>query len=201
MPSWPTVVLVLGSALVGALAGLAGARLQRRTAIEQLIHEDAKAREQLIHEDAEAWRKVLVETTGAFIDSWHEFRWFLRARSMEGSEAPVFDETAREQLDPLGTRCAQTIDKVMLVFGKKTEVGQAADAVDKRIWDVKQAVLKSKTPWSGENAEAKIEVRNLLDAANTAHREFVERAHDVCEPPSYQRALRGDERDVPRSGT
>ena len=172
MTSWTTVTLVLGSAVIGALAGLAGAWLQRLT-----------AREQLIHEEAEPWRKVLVETTGAFIDSWHEFRWFLRARSMEGSEAPVFDETAKEQLESLGTRCAQTIDKVMLVFGKTTDAGKAAKAVDDRIWELKKLVHISGTPW---NSEARIEVRNLLDVANTAHLDFVEKAHDACEPRSWR---------------
>lgn len=66
------MTLVLGGALIGALAGFAGAWLQRLT-----------AREQLIHEEVEPWRKVLVETTGAFVDSWHEFS-MVPTRAIDG---------------------------------------------------------------------------------------------------------------------
>ncbi len=171
LPAWATVVLALGGAAIGALAGLTGAALQRRT-----------AKDQLTHEETEAWRKVLVETTGAFIDAWHEFRWFLRARSMESPEAPKFDTNARQQLDPLSTRCAQTIDKVMLVFGKTTECGKAAEEVDEKIWELKKEVHRTRIPW---NTGTKRKIANLLDATNKAHVEFVRRAHVACQPERW----------------
>jgi hypothetical protein len=55
------------------------------------------------------------------------------------------------------------------------------------IWELKKPVHISSTPW---NAKTKIEVRNLLDVANTTHLEFVEKAHDACEPRSWQRQQR-----------
>src|SRR4029077_16511371 len=120
-------------ALIGALTGLTGAFLQRRS-----------ARDELVHKETEAWRTPLFETTEEFIDAWHEFRAFLRARTIE-SEALPFDTKAKQQVDPLGTKCAQTIDKVMLVFGRTTECGQAAAELDKEIWRLKQLVLRTPT--------------------------------------------------------
>ncbi len=175
--AWATVVLALGVATIGALAGLTGAYLQRRTATDQLVHEET-----------EPWRKVLVETTGAYIDAWHEFRSFLRARSIESDEAPPFDAKAREQIDPLGTKCAQTIDKVMLVFGKTTKCGEAAAQLDEEIWNLKQVVLKTPTGPTGWDATTKRKIADLLDAVNNAHNEFVERAHIACKPTRWKEA-------------
>lgn len=173
--AWATVVLALGVAAVGALAGLTGAYLQRRT-----------AKDQLVHEETEPWRKVLIETAGAYIDAWHEFRSFLRARSIESDEAPPFDAKAKEQVDPLGTKCAQTIDKVMLVFGKTTECGKAAARLDEEIWNLKQVVLRTPTGPTGWDATAKRKIAHLLDAVNNAHNEFVERAHIASQPTSWK---------------
>ena len=172
--AWATVVLALGVAAIGALAGLTGAYLQRLT-----------AKDQLVHEETEPWRKVLVETTGAYIDAWHEFRSFLRARSIESDEALPFDTDAREQIDPLGTKCAQTIDKVMLVFGKNTKCGMAAEQLDDEIWRLKQVVLKTPTGPTEWDATTKGKIADLLDGVNTAHREFVERAHIACKPTRW----------------
>ena len=170
--AWATVVLALGVAVITTLAGLTGAYLQRLT-----------AKDQLVHEETEPWRKVLVETTGAYIDAWHEFRSFLRSRSIESDEALPFDAKAKEQIEPLGTKCAQTIDKVMLAFGKTTECGKAAAQLDEEIWDLKQVVLKTPTGW---DATTKCKIAGLLNAVNDAHKEFVEKAHIACQPIRWQ---------------
>jgi hypothetical protein len=173
VPAWATVVLAVGVAAIGALAGLTGAFLQSRS-----------AKDQLVYEETEPWRKTLVETTEAFIDAWHEFRAFLRARSIESAEALPFDTEAREQVDPLGTKCAQTIDKVMLVFGRNTECGKAAAKLDENIWSLKQVVLKTSTDGWDEGTKRKIS--ELLDGVNKAHIEFVGRAHTACQPTSWK---------------
>ena len=172
LPAWATVALTLGGAAIGALAGLAVSYVQHRT-----------KRGELTHAETEAWRATLVETTGAFIDAWHEFRWFLRARTMESPDALVFDLGAKQQLDPLGTRCAQTADKVMLVFGRNSPAGDAAKDVDERIWQVKKAVHDTRTPW---NESTKVMIAGLLDTANDAHVEFVRKAHAACKPTRWR---------------
>jgi len=172
MSAWATVVLAVGVAAITAVAGLTGAYLQRLT-----------AKDQLVHEETEPWRKVLVETTGAYIDAWHEFRSFLRARSIESDEALPFDAKAKEQIDPLGTKCAQTIDKVMLAFGKTTECGKAAAQLDEEIWNLKQVVLKTPTGW---DATTRRHIADLLDAVNDAHNEFVKKAHIACQPTRWK---------------
>lgn len=164
--------MTLGGAAIGALAGLAVSYVQHRT-----------KKDELTHAETEAWRQVLVETTGAFIDAWHEFRWFLRARSMESSQVPVFDETSRVQFDPMSTRCAQTVDKVMLVFGRTTQTGKAAEEVDEKIWALKLAVSDAPTRW---NEATKTRIRNLLDEAVEAQVEFVKEAHVACQPPAWK---------------
>jgi hypothetical protein len=178
LPAWATVVLALGGAAIGALTGLTAAALQRRT-----------AKDQLTHQEIEAWRSMLIETTEAFIDAWHAFRWFLRERSMDSREARAFDAKAREQLDPLGTRCAQTIDKVMLVFGKNTECGKAAAEVDEKIWELKKEVHSAPTQW---NTGTKRKIASLLDATNTAHVEFVRTAHVACRPERWKEPERNE---------
>jgi hypothetical protein len=172
MPAWATVVLTLGVAVISTLAGLTGAYLQRRS-----------AKDELVHKETEPWREVLVETTGAFIDAWHEFRSFLRARSIESDQALEFDAEAREQIDPLGTKCAQTIDKVMLVFGRTTQCGQAAAQLDDEIWNLKQEVLKTPNGW---DEATKREISDLLDAVNEAHIQFVWAAHIACKPTRWK---------------
>jgi hypothetical protein len=172
MSAWATVVLAVGVAAITAVAGLTGAYLQRLT-----------AKDQLVHEETEPWRKVLVETTGAYIDAWHEFRSFLRARSIESDEALPFDAKAKEQTYTLGTKCAQTIDKVMLAFGKTTECGKAAAQLDEEIWNLKQVVLKTPTGW---DATTRRHIADLLDAVNDAHNEFVKKAHIACQPTRWK---------------
>jgi hypothetical protein len=184
--TWATVVLALGVAAITAVAGLTGAYLQRLT-----------AKDQLVHEETEPWRKVLVETTGAYIDAWHKFRSFLRARSIESDEALPFDARAKEQIDPLGTKCAQTIDKVMLAFGKTTECGKAAAQLDEEIWNLKQVVLKTPTGW---DATTKREIAVLLNGVNDAHKEFVEKAHIACQPTRWQEPKGETTAKTPASG-
>lgn len=121
----------------------------------------------------------------------------LRARSIESDEALPFDARAKEQIDPLGTKCAQTIDKVMLAFGKTTECGKAAAELDEEIWNLKQVVLKTPTGW---DATTKRAIAVLLNGVNDAHKEFVEKAHIACQPTRWQEPKGETTTKTPASG-
>jgi hypothetical protein len=172
LPAWATVVLALGGAAIGALAALTASYLGYRSATLNLIHQER-----------EAWTKALMEATGAFIDAWHELRWFLRARSVGAPQARVFDAEARERLDPLGTRCAQTVGMVIVLFGSDSEAGKAANEADSKIAELKEVVNRASIPWT---EAARTEIESALAAASKAHEKFVREAHDAIRPAGRQ---------------
>jgi hypothetical protein len=167
-------VIAVVSATVGALSGVAVSYVQLRN-----------AKETLSRQERDAWRKTLVDATGALIDAWHELRWFLHARSTENSEAPVFDEGARKRVDPLGTRCAQKVSLIILLYGSESEAGEAAFELDSKIADLKELVNNASTPW---NELTKRNIKSALLAASSAHENFLRKAHAPITPKQWHSA-------------
>jgi hypothetical protein len=165
------VIGALAGAAIGAFVGVTGSVLTYRSANRNLIHQDN-----------EAWRKVLIDAAQAFIQAWHELRSLLYPAA-EGLRA--FDEKARDDLEPLATKCAVTVEVVTLLFGRDSDTGEAADKVDHRIADLKKIVFDTKTkiPW---DEAATLKVKLALKAVRDAREEFVQKAHHDLEPKSWR---------------
>jgi hypothetical protein len=168
LPAWATVVIALGGAAIGAAAGVYGAKRTSDRAYQS-------AENSLTHETTEAWRALLIETCRALSDAWLEFRWLLYPPSRKFGE---FDDEAKDRLGPLGTRCAQTVAKARLVFGLDSEAGAAADAVDEKIAQLKEAALVT-TQWDEAVRER---IKSCLRDAEEAHAAFLLKAHVAIRP-------------------
>jgi hypothetical protein len=167
LPAWATVVLALGGAAIGALAGITASVFgYRGTELN------------VVHQESEAWRKVLIEACQALSDAWLELRWLLYPPSRGAS---AFDPEARARLDPLGTRCAQTVARVILLFGRESTAGKAANEVDLKVAELKDAALHA--PW---DEEATTRVAFAIRAAEQAHEEFLLKAQVAIRPPRWQ---------------
>ncbi len=169
LPAWATVVLALGGAAIGALAGITASVVgYRGTELN------------VVHQESEAWRKVLIEACQALSDAWLELRWLLYPPS---TGAGAFDAEARARLDPLGTRCAQTVARVLLVFGRESTAGKAASEVDLKVAELKDAAILAPVPW---DEEATTKVASAIRAAEHAHEEFLLKAQVAIEPAGWQ---------------
>jgi hypothetical protein len=167
LPAWATVVISLGSALIGALAGFGASWLTYRG-----------ARITQRREESVAWRNLQLEACQAMSDAWLEFRWLVYEPLLQGSG---FDERVLGRVGPLGTRCAQCVARVILLLGrdKPGSAGNAAAEVDTKISQLKDTVLNAKKEWS---AELKVKIYIEIKAAEKAHENFDELAHLEVRP-------------------
>jgi gas vesicle protein len=174
LSAWATVLIALGGAAIGAAAGLAGSLFASRT-----------ERSKLIHQDRSDWRKLLIEACQRMSDAWLEFRWLVYVPATQDGK---FDDKAEEQLGILGLHCAQTVARVVLVFGGATPAGKAAQEVDDSVDRLKQVVLEvqketpKNTPW---DEEAKEKITKAIKAASGAHEYFLSAANYAIQPGSW----------------
>jgi hypothetical protein len=175
LPAWATLVLALGGAVIGALAGITGSVLGYRGTIATVRHEEL-----------EAWRKVRIEASKALSDSWLELRW-LCYLSAEGTA--VFDEERSARLEILGTRCAQAVAHAKLVFDPTSEPGRAAKDVDVKVAALKKIAVDADIPW---DEDTKTNIAGLIKAAEKAHEEWLKKAHPAIRPESAPAAPGGE---------
>jgi hypothetical protein len=181
LPAWATVVIAIGGALIGAAAGVLASVSASRSATRASDLAYRSAERDLTHETTEEWRKLQIEVCRALSDAWLEFRWLLYPAS-RGFDA--FDDEAKGRLGPLGTTCAQTVAKARLVFGRDSEAGEAADAVDGKIAQLKDAAYAPTPPWDEAERE---EVKSCIEEAEQAHAAFLLKAHVAIQPePLWQ---------------
>jgi hypothetical protein len=171
LPAWATVVVALGSAVVGALTGLAASFVSSKSDERKLIHEES-----------EAWRTLLIESCHGLSDAWLAFRWLLYEPSKGVS---AFDDEASKRLGPLGTSCAQAVAKVVLVFGRGSPAGKAAAEVDGRISRLKDEAICARRPWDEAAAST---IRSAIKDAEEAHEAFLDQAHDAIRAGSLAEA-------------
>ena len=169
LPAWATVVLALGGAAIGALAGIAGSVITYRG-----------TKVGLAHQESEAWRKLLIEACQDLSDAWLELRWLVYAPAKGAS---AFDSEARERINALSTRCAQKVARVLLVFGRETTAGRAANEVDVKVAELKDATLFAPMPWDEEAAAT---IRSAIRAAEQAHEGFLASANVAIRPAGWQ---------------
>jgi hypothetical protein len=169
LPAWATIVLALGGAAIGAIAGIAASVIGLRG-----------TKLNLAHQASEAWRTRLVEACQGLSDAWLELRWLLYAPSKGAS---AFDADARERMNTLGTNCAQTVARVILLFGRETASGKAASEVDVKVAQLKDVAIQAAIPW---NAEAAARIEAAIHEAEQAHEAFLARAYVALRPAGWQ---------------
>jgi hypothetical protein len=175
LPAWATVAIALGSAGIGALAGVTSPFVTARS-------EERKLR----HEQNREWRNLLIQACQGLSDSWLEVRWILHA-AVEGVSG--FDEGAARRLVPLGTRCAQMVAKARLVFGQDSPAGKAANLVDESISQLKDKALQAESrPWDAATTK---KIRSLIEAAEDAHAGFLAAANRAIQPSTWSESSTG----------
>lgn len=166
LPAWATVVLAIGGALIGALAGIAGSYLAYRS-----------AKPNLRHQEREAWRAQLIGAIQATADAWEEYGHFLAHLVLlapEEDRAP--DQAALEKSGNLTTLLGQPLTRVMLLYGRHSPTGVAADKFSKTLADL-EAMLPDR--WNPT------QVGLVLTEADETFDEVMERAHTAIKPPGW----------------
>src|SRR5215218_2145251 len=118
LPAWATVVLAIGGALIGAVAGLTGSYFGYRS-----------AKLALAHQERESWRSTRIEAVQSNSDAWSTYGWFVFQVSI-GSR--VFDQAARLESEALVLALGKTVTRVKLLFGEDSPSGTAAADFDEK---------------------------------------------------------------------
>jgi hypothetical protein len=170
LPAWATVVLAIGGALIGAVAGVTGSYFGYRS-----------AKLNLAHQEREAWRAALIEAVQNNSDAWSTYGFYVLQVSI-GSR--VFDQTARLEAEALVLPLGQSVTRLKLLFGSDSRAGEAAGDFDKKFSTLAAAVSGAKMPWDYADATR---IGELLDIADAAHTNLLREAHQVIRPVSWQR--------------
>lgn len=151
MPAWATVVITLGAAAIGALAGVVGAILAARTS--QLTIE---------HQERESWRTRRLEAVQEFVKLGNVTTFRLNIATYQ--DAVDLDEF-HDDLTSL--REAQAL--VWLTFGKGSATGLAAEAITDLVID-SMNLLDKKSPLEARTkvTEAEGKFQDLFTSANEA---------------------------------
>jgi hypothetical protein len=174
------VAISLGGVLIGALAAFGGSILTYRGTEETLKHGERQERMNQERDESQEWRKLQIQACQAMSNAWLDFRWLLH----ESASGPkVFDDKSREQIGPLGAKCAQCVTGAILVFGveKQDSAGAAARKVDEEVSRLKDLAVEAGTGWS---AETKRKIACQIKVAEEKHERFVDKAHQEIRPPS-----------------
>jgi hypothetical protein len=124
-----------------------------------------------MHQDSKEWRSLQLNACKELSDSWLEFRWLLYVPAHGSGK---LDKEAQGKFGPLGTKCAQCVAGVILVFG-----GDAGEPVgeDTRVLDCRISQLKNTAAPNSEGGwitEAQVKIRCEIKNAGRAHEAFRE---------------------------
>jgi hypothetical protein len=169
LPAWATVVLAIGGAVIGALAGIIGAYFGYRS-----------ARANLTHQEREAWRKSLIEAAQACTDAWHGAAATLLHA---GVDPASFDQEDKEAFAPLWEACARTLTRAVLLFGLESPTGKAAKVAETEIGNLGGQVAKGSIPWDDPTKGA---ILGKLRTADHAIDAFIDAAHAAISPSSWK---------------
>jgi len=163
LPAWATVVLAIGGALIGALAGVTGSYLAYRG-----------AKLNLTHQEREAWRAQLIAAIQATADAWEQYGHFLAQLALEEDRTP--NEAALEKSGSLTMLLGQPLTRVMLLYGQHSPTGIAADKFSKNLADL-EAMLTVQWDPTHFGVEL-VETDNTFD-------ELMEQAHIAIQPRGW----------------
>ena len=139
-----------------------------------------------MHQESNKWRNQQLNACKELSDAWFAFRWLLYVPAHGFGK---FDEKAKAQLGPLGTKCAQRVAGAILVLGGDAgeAAGEAAGVLDARIAQLKETAVESGIDW---NDAARDKIKREIQEAEHAHETFVKEARNVVQPPAAGRHTR-----------
>jgi hypothetical protein len=168
LPAWATVVIALGGAAMGALAGVIGSYFVLRSATLNLAQQER-----------EAWRTRLIEAIQAETDAWLHTGMLLVPVTLGGA---VFDAGVKVKFQASLTTYGQTLSRVILLFGKDSEPGRIAARLENKVAEIMTLVLNTPTA----SYEARDAVHLEVRGADRGHEALMREAHRAIRPPSWK---------------
>ena len=170
LPAWATVLIALGGAAIGAIAGITGSYFTLRGA--QLNIE---------HSEREAWRTRLIEA--AQDCSQNSMTAMIDILRIADTDDPYTEAaTASEQLEAGGDTLARSTIQVDLLFGQQSPVSKAGRDLAGSLEVARSLLL---TPLEGELSGLRKLIEESTDEAEAAYIEFLRTAYEAIHPAGF----------------